>query len=119
MFNHKDLEAWKLTMSLAEEIYLVTSKFPKQEMFGLIGQMRRAAVSIASNVAEGTAGQSRPEFIRFLYMPTGAVSELDTQIEISGRVGLLIAEDTSRLQDRVERISKLLYGLIRSLKKCG
>ena len=117
MFNHKDLEAWKLAMDLAEEVYLVTNKFPKQETFGLTGQMRRAAVSIASNVAEGAARQSRAEFARFLYMSTGAASELDTQIGISGRVGLLGSEAASRLQERVDRISKVLYGLIRSLKR--
>ena len=118
MFSHKDLEAWKLAMDLAEEIYIVTNRFPKQEMFGLSAQMRRSAVSIASNVAEGAARQSKPEFIRFLYMSTGAASELDTQIEISGRVGLLVTEDASKLQERADRISKLLYGLIRSLKRC-
>lgn len=118
MFNHKDLEAWKLAMDLAEDVYLITKEFPRQEMFGLVGQMRRSAVSIASNVAEGAARQSSPEFIRFLYMSTGAASELDTQIEISGRVGLLASKEASELQSRVDRISKLFFGLIRSLRKC-
>lgn len=118
MYNHKDLEAWKLAIDLAEEVYLITKSFPRQEMFGLVGQMRRCAVSIASNVAEGAARQSRPEFLRFLYMSTGAASELDTQIEISDRVGLLDKKEASDLQSRVDRISKLLFGLIRALKRC-
>lgn len=118
MFNHKDLDAWKLAMNLAEEIYIVTNGFPRQEMFGLVSQMRRSAISIVSNIAEGAARQSRPEFSRFLYMSAGAASELDTQIEISGRVGLLEKEAALRLQLQVDRISKLLFGLLRALKKC-
>ncbi len=118
MHNHKDLAAWKQAIEIAEEIYLVTKEFPRQEMFGLVGQMRRSAVSIASNIAEGAARQSKPEFLRFLYISTGSASELDTQLEISARVGLLEHSKASMLQSRVDRLSKIMFGLIRALKKC-
>ena len=118
MYNHKNLDVWKFGMDLAAEIYSVTNSYPRHEIFGLISQMRRSAVSIVSNVAEGAARQSKPEFARFLYMSAGAASELDTQIEISHRVGLLEEKVAEDLKSRVDRISKLIFGLIRALKKC-
>lgn len=70
--NHKDLEVWKYAMSLAKEIYIVTEDFPKSEQFGIISQIRRSAVSIPSNIAEGAARQSNKEFVQFLYMALGS-----------------------------------------------
>ena len=83
---HKNLEAWKKAMDLVEEIYRITSKFPKEEMYGLTSQLRRASVSVPSNIAEGATGRTNTDFARFLTMSLGSLSEIDTQIEISFRL---------------------------------
>ena len=79
MRNHKDLNVWKSSIQLAKQVYHVTDEFPKEETYGLVSQMRRAAVSVASNIAEGAARRGTREFIRFLHMAAGSASELDTQ----------------------------------------
>jgi four helix bundle protein len=79
---HKKLEAWKQSMDLVIEIYRTTSNFPNQEIYGLTNQIRRATVSIPSNIAEGAARQTKKEFSNYLHMAQGSLSELDTQIEL-------------------------------------
>ncbi|OGI47061.1 MAG: four helix bundle protein [Candidatus Muproteobacteria bacterium RBG_16_65_34] len=116
MRTHKDLEAWRASIELAEDIYGITRRFPKEELFGLVSQMRRAAVSVASNIAEGAARNGKKEFAQFLHIAMGSASELDTQIEISKRTQLHGQDDLQRVQDRVTRVKKLVYGLIRSLR---
>ena len=81
--THKDLDVWKLGIELVQEVYEVTKVFPKEEMYGLTSQIRRAAVSIPSNIAEGYARESIKELIRFLYISLGSLSELETQLIIS------------------------------------
>ena len=88
MQSHKDLKVWHLGIDLAEVVYEVTGRYPKHELYGLTSQMRRAAVSIPSNIAEGAARQSRGEFLQFVYIASGSASELSTQIEISRRTNL-------------------------------
>ncbi len=78
MKTHKDLEVWKQAIELSKQVYELTRTYPKEEMFGLVSQMRRAAVSIASNIAEGAARQCNKEFVQFLYIAVGSASELDT-----------------------------------------
>jgi four helix bundle protein len=114
MANHKDLEVWKESMLLSKWIYSITSKFPKQETFGLTSQMRRCSVSIPSNIAEGAARNSNKEFIQFLYISLGSLAELETQIILSKEFGFLL--DAS---DEIKIISvrKKLLGLIKYLKK--
>ena len=99
MKTHKDLEIWNLGVQLVEAIYRVTSTFPKEEIYGLISQIRRAAVSIPSNIAEGAARNSLKEFIQFLYVSLGSLSELETQIIISQKLGYLQDQDTETLAD--------------------
>ncbi|MBN1901764.1 four helix bundle protein [Candidatus Sumerlaeota bacterium] len=113
--SFRELIIWKKSMDLAEQIYRVTEKFPKNELFGLISQMRRAAVSIPSNIAEGQSRNSRGEFLQFLGVARGSMAELDTQIELSGRLGFLTKEEEKTLNLRIEEISKMLSGLKRSL----
>jgi four helix bundle protein len=117
MRNHKDLNVWKCAIGLAEQVYLVTNEFPRNEAFGLVSQMRRAAVSLASNIAEGAARQGEREFLRFLHMSAGSASELDTQIEISRAIGLASPEKLECLQKHVGDIARQLQGLIRHLKQ--
>ncbi len=116
MKTHKDLEVWKSSIVLAGDIYRTTEKYPKSETFGIVSQMRRAAVSIGANIAEGAARQSRKEFIRFLYISLGSASELDTLTEISFATNLGNIKSLNKIQENTEQVSKMLQGLIRNLK---
>lgn len=111
--THKDLDVWKESMSLVEEVYKLTESFPKNEIFGLTSQMRRAATSIPSNIAEGAARNSDKEFIQFLHVSLGSLAELETQLLLSRKLGFLKNE---QLDGRVERIRKMLLGLVKYLK---
>jgi len=113
---HKKLDVWKLAMDLVIEIYGVTAKFPKEERFSLTYQIRRSAVSIPSNIAEGAARNTKREFVNFLHMAQGSLSELDTQMELAGRLGYLDKEDHQKLELLMERIDRMLSGLIRYQK---
>ena len=109
---HKKLMAWQKAMDAIEEIYRLTERFPNEERFGLVSQMRRAAVSIATNIAEGAARQTLKERIQFFYMARGSLSELDTQLEIAERLGLISMEQRTITQPTLEEIGRLLNGLI-------
>lgn len=117
MKTHKNLDVWQVAVKPAEDVYGVTRRFPKDELFGLTTQMRRCAISIPSNIAEGAARQGDKEFVQFLYVAAGSASELDTQLEIARRVAVGDPEDLARLQSEVERISMMLQGLIRSVRR--
>jgi len=114
---HKDLTVWKRSIALAVQIYKMTATFPKQETYGLGQQMRRAAVSIASNISEGAARGGKKEFTRFLYMAAGSVSELDTQLEIAEAIGFGNPELRQDVRQRLYEVACLLGGLIRSQKR--
>jgi four helix bundle protein len=111
--THKDLNVWKKAMDLAAQVYSLTAKFPKEELYGLTSQIRRSAVSIPSNIAEGAARHSRKEFIQFLHIASGSVAELETQLLLAIRIGLLSGD---HIISHVEEVRKLLLGLLRSLK---
>jgi four helix bundle protein len=113
--NHKDLEVWKKSMDLVSNIYKITESFPNKELYGLTNQIRRAAVSIPSNIAEGAARNSKKEFIQFLYIALGSLSELETQIIIANRLEYLNNLDT--LSEVLKFVQKLINGLIYYLKK--
>ncbi|MEW6375899.1 MAG: four helix bundle protein [Thermodesulfobacteriota bacterium] len=112
---HKKLDLWKAAMKSTTMIYKLTNKFPEEEKFGLVSQMRRAAISIPCNIAEGAARQGKREFKNFLSMAQGSLSELDTQLELTLLLGYVSAEDLRELWDQLLRIDKMLSGLIRSL----
>ncbi|WP_173198729.1 four helix bundle protein [Geobacter sp. SVR] len=111
MRDHKDLEVWQLSIDLVKEVYELTRRFPKEELFGLTAQMRRAAVSIPSNISEGAARQTGKEFIQFLFIALGSASELETQIIISEKLNYL--QNSDQLLMRLSSLKKLLNGLIR------
>ena len=113
--NHKDLEVWKKSMDLVSNIYKITESFPNKKVYGLTNQIRRAAVSVPSNVAEGAARSSKKEFIQFLYIALGSLSELETQIIIANRLEYLNNLDT--LLEDLKFSQKLINGLIYYLKK--
>lgn len=114
--THKDLEIWQKGIELVENIYKLTSLFPKEENYGLISQMRRAAVSYPSNIAEGAARSSRKEFIQFVYISLGTLSELETQVIISLRLGYHNAQD---ILNEIEIIRKMTLNFIKYLKRSG
>ena len=111
MQSHKDLNAWKFAIDLATDIYIVTKTFPKEELFAMVSQMRRAATSVSMNIAEGFGRGSDKDTIRFLYI------SLDTQIILSQRFGFINADDADRLSQRVMLISKMINSLISSIKR--
>jgi four helix bundle protein len=110
---HKKLDVWRLAMDLVTAVYQVTEKFPREERYSLTDQIRRAAVSIPSNIAEGAARQTRKEFVNYLHIARGSLSELDTQLELAQRLGYLGEKTGDSLDGQVERIDKMISGLIR------
>jgi four helix bundle protein len=112
--THRDLLAWRESMALAELVYRATENFPKMESFGLVSQIRRCAVSIPSNIAEGAARNSTREFVRFLGISCGSLSELETQIELATRLGYLKPNtDPARQLNRAGRIVRALRKSLR------
>ncbi len=109
--DHKDLEAWKQAMLLAEEVYRLTEALPPAERYGLVGQMRRAAVSVPSNLSEGAARASRREFSHFLSVCLGSLAELETQLLLCPRLGYPV--DAGALE-RLRRVRALVAGLKKS-----
>ena len=114
--SHKDLDVWQLAMTLAERCYRETASFPREESFGQTAQIRRAAVSIAANIAEGYGRESTASFIQFLRSAQGSQKELETHLLISERVSLLTPEKSLPLLRDVESIGRMLRNLIRSLE---
>ena len=114
---HKRLIAWQKSMDLVVLIYELTRGFPKEETYGLIAQMRRAVVSGPSNIAEGAADRSKDQFRNFLRIAIGSLNELNTQLEISFRIGYLQAEEHDRAQNLLDECLAVTYGLKRSLEQ--
>jgi len=112
--DHKDLDAWKQAMRLVEEVYRVSSRFPKQETYGLTSQVRRAAVSVPSNLSEGAARNGNKEFINFLGISLGSLAEVETQLIIASRLGYA---DVSVLLSLVSRVRALMIALRKYLKR--
>lgn len=115
MFNFEKLEVWKKAIEFADFVYSVTRTFRDDERFGLTNQMRRAAVSISSNIAEGTSRHSQPDYARFIEIAAGSVFEVVSQSFIAQRQNYLSETDRQRIYAAVEEQSKMLSGLRRSL----
>jgi len=115
--SYRELVAWKKAIDLVTEIYRSTQSFPRQEMYGLTSQLRRAAVSIPSNIAEGQGRLSRGEFKQFLGHARGSVFELDSQIIIARNLGYLDEHGSNLLLDRIHEVGRILNGLLASLEK--
>ena len=113
---HKKLDVWKLSMELSRRIYRLTAGYPDEEKFGLVPQMRRAAVSVPSNLAEGAARSSNNEFRNFLSIARSSLSELDTQLDLSQQLGFITVESRSEVDGLLTRVDKMLYALYQ-LKK--
>ena len=111
--NHKDLDVWKEAMTLVEMIYAFTKLLPKDEVFNLNSQLRRAAVSVPSNIAEGCARKSDKELVNFLYYSIGSLAEIETQLLISNRIFTL---EIDAILNQTEKTKQILLGLIRYTK---
>ena len=117
--SFRNLEVWQESMTLVEEIYAVSRSFPADERFGLTAQLRRAAISIPSNIGEGTRRKKRKVLLNHLDVALGSQGEVDVQLELAMRLRFCAAPDHARLQERVDRIGRMLNGLIRSRQPEG
>jgi four helix bundle protein len=111
-----NLKVWRDAMDLVEAIYVLTSRFPKDERFGLTAQIRRASVSIPSNIGEGKRRKRRKVFLNHLDIALGSQAEVEVQLEIAKRLNFIAAGDYARLLPRVEEVGRMLNGLIESLQ---
>jgi len=116
MKTHKDLEVWKKSIEMVTKIYSLTRNFPKEELYGLTNQMRRAAVSVPSNIAEGAGRNSNKELMQFLFIASGSLAELETQIIIANNLGYLNNEQKVEIIQQISNIFKMLSGLKQSLQ---
>ncbi len=114
--SYRDLDAWKLGMDLAHAVHSTTMGFPKSELYGLTRQLRRAAVSVPSNIAEGHASSSTREFLRHLSIARGSLAETETQLLLSERFGYIDDPDLTRLLRHCDSISRTLRGLQNALE---
>jgi four helix bundle protein len=112
--NHKNLDAWRKSISLVKKVYKLAEQMPDSEKYGLTNQMKRAAVSIPSNIAEGAARNSDREFIQFLYYSLGSAAELETHLIISQELGFLSIPD--EVDEYLQRTKQIILGLIRYIK---
>ena len=130
MRPHRRLDVWNEAVGFVVDVYQATRSFPKTEQYALADQLKRAAVSIPSNIAEGAARQTRKEFVQFLYIvypvkyirrflfhrAGGSASEIDTQLEVARRLNYMDESEKARLDHKLDAIGKMLTGLIKSLK---
>ena len=114
---YRDLQVWQKGIELVKEIYLLTKQFPKEEIYGLSSQIRRASVSIPSNIAEGQARKHTAEFRQFLYIALGSLAEVDTQLELPIQLSYLSQNDIPKAANLVLELRKMLYSLINKLPK--
>ena len=115
--NHRDLAVWQKSMALAVSVHALTKQMPKDEIFGLTSQMRRAAVSVPSNTAEGAARHTTKEFLAFLYIARGSLAELETQLRLTRAIGYLPDDLVSPALASTDEVGRLLTSVIASLKR--
>jgi four helix bundle protein len=115
MFTFRDLDVWRQGMDLVEHCYKITASFPKSELYGLTSQLRRAAVSIPSNLAEGHGRRTTRAYLNHVSIAIGSHAELTTCIELAGRLGLLPGTEKDRILEQSNSVGRLLYGLYRAL----
>ena len=119
MRDHTKLRAFEMANEVVMLVYQVTAGFPREEMYGLTSQMRRAAVSVPSNIVEGCARDSQADYLRFLRMAFGSLRELHYQLGLSNRLGFLCNQDSSLIEPKIVETEKVLNGLIRALRDDG
>ena len=114
--SFRDLVAWQKGMALVTEIYRATDEFPAREIYGLTNQLRRAGVSVPSNIAEGKGRLSKKEFVQFLAKARGSLCEVQTQLEISSNLGYLSRDTFAALDDQAREVGRVINGLIKKIR---
>lgn len=114
--SYRDLEVWKKSIELAEMVYRVSAKFPTEEKYGLTSQIRRAAASVAANIAEGAERDGTKEFLQFLGIASGSLAETETFVILAQKLGLASEPEASPLLDKAATVGRMLNGLKRSLR---
>jgi four helix bundle protein len=117
--SFRDLLVWQRAVALVTDVYRVSKRWPKDERYGLISQIRRASVSVPSNISEGHCRASRGEYLQFLGHARGSLAEVETQVEIARNLGFLDGEDFTRLSGSIDEVSRMLRSLIHSLQQSG
>ena len=115
MKPHKNLDAWKFGIVLVKDVYCLTNTFPKEELYGIISQMRRAALSVPLNIAEGAARSTNKEFVRFLDIAIGSLTELDTLYVITLELTFINQSQFEKFTKQADTLGKIIYGLKKSL----
>lgn len=114
--NYKELKVWQKAYQLCLGVYKVTAKMPKEERFGLTSQIRRAAVSVPSNIAEGYGRRTTPDYVRSLYIAYGSNCELETQVMLTEDIGFIEAALLEGIKDAIQEVERMLKALIKSLE---
>jgi four helix bundle protein len=117
VLSFRDLTVWQEAMALVEDVYRVTEAMPRDELFGLRSQLRRSAISVPSNIAEGHARDSTAEFLRFISIAMGSIAELETQLLLANRLQLCDSRGLDPVLERVGSVGRLLRGLQRSIRR--
>lgn len=117
MPNYKNLDTWKISMQLVKEVYLLTKKFPKEEIYALTSQCKRAAVSIPANIAEGLGRQYKKDTLQFLHISIGSIYELETLLNIAEMVDIITEDDFTKKDTQVEKTLQILNGFINYYQK--
>ena len=117
--SYRDLRVWNEAMELAADCYRLTRSFPREELFGLTAQIRRACVSVPANIAEGYGRESAGSYAQFLKNAQGSLKELETHLLLAVKVEIMPREEASSLLDRAESVGKMLRGLLRSIQNAG
>jgi four helix bundle protein len=115
--NYRDLKVWQKSYQACLTVYKITKGFPKQETYGLTSQIRRAAISVPSNIAEGYGRKTTPDYLRALYIAYGSSCELETQVLLSGDLGYLKSGKLKEIQEAIGEVERMLKALIKSLEK--
>lgn len=116
MESYRELIVWQKSMDLVTQIYKITKGFPKEELYGLVNQIRRCAISIPSNIAEGFGRSGTQDYLRFLHISRGSLFELQTQLEVCGNIDYISSGELGNLYPACDDVGKLLNGLIKKLK---
>ncbi|MCX7647345.1 MAG: four helix bundle protein [Elusimicrobiales bacterium] len=115
--SYEKLKIWQDSIIFVKNIYKLTEKFPKEEMFGIISQIRRASISVPSNIAEGWTRRHTKEYMNFLSISLGSLSEVHTLLVISKEIGYISDKDISEVSDEINKLKKMIYASINSLSK--
>ncbi|MFK7903628.1 MAG: four helix bundle protein [Chitinophagales bacterium] len=117
MHNFREIKSWKKSRIVVKEIYVLTRKFPREELYGLTSQIRRAAISIPANIAEGSGRNTNKDFCKFLGYALASAYEVETELILSYDLGFISKDEVSEVGEKVREVEKLIYGLIRKYEK--